>query len=999
MVRRASVAPVQSPPNANPLSEELPDIKVTCPFCGIQVDTALVKCPRCGVPLKPQEFLECPECGTRAPEGSKSCPKCGVEFAEEVSAPVPAPVIPLATVQPIKTKIELPARVIEPPRTTEVIRPIPPRVVPPSAGLTNGRGAVNGTSLQGARGAINGTGLVNGTGMTNGTKMEAGAGQASRSRRRKSIVTRWQFLAVLVALIIVIPTFLLLSYSRPEGPAVDGDFGEWAKVTKFDMNSPAASADLEVQEWAVENFDGRLYSYIKVAGAMMGSTGVDSFYLFVDEDDSSRTGYYVSGIGAEYVLEFDGWEGQVKSASMKEYSSDDQNDWSAWSDPVSISVATSSSQLEAMADLPVALTSEARYLLLSQDNLPDQTVSLSYPVPESGGVLILKLVPSATTAASGFIPSSPVVSFADLIMTCEGESGTISSIEPGVTGATSVSQIGEISLSPGASKIAQVLVDTSESPASILVSATIAESGVTSTFSDIIILGDPVKAYVASVPALITIDGAFGDWSGKLLADDDADPILNSNINMTQVASANATTTSAFYVEVRGEVFHGTFVPSMNGKPSGAGGGGGGAVTPARKSGEDILRIYIDSDQSNASGLLVSRSTKMIGADYLIEIKGTNGKVMSSALLVYGPSGWTATTSGVVQGKDDQRLEVGVLTSAIGGGASFDCIIETTDWLGEKDWAKAGGLLDPWVIDSAGNTYMTNDGLTWTYLGTPTLEPGDHIVDLTMDQDKAQVHIMTNTGRTYFWEIGVSTAWTAGETIPIDVVTYSEAVSLTFYSKTGAYLLTKNGSFFYLMNVANPGIKEWKYYGLVESGVTDCTDIVYTKAGGSAYALRSGVNTHLPYAANGNAFNSFTSPTGSTSVQTDLAVIGSASNATERLFVLCEDGKIRYSSNGGVSWSALGDLPRPNGPNQTKYVSMGFDSTGYLWIATDTGYCFKSTDATTYSSFTYVGESPISGVIAIVPLPGVIPEFGMVLLPVVGIIGVVLIGRSRRLKR
>lgn len=469
-------------------------------------------------------------------------------------------------------------------------------------------------------------------------------------------------------------------------------------------------------------------------------------------------------------------------------------------------------------------------------------------------------------------------------------------------------------------------------------------------------------------------------------------------MNITAAASASTSSNSAFYVSVNGEICGGTYVPAMRGKPSSMGGGGGGAVVPARKTGEDILRIYIDSDVSNSTGQVITRGAKTIGADYMIEIKGIYGEIVSKSLSHYSGAVWNAVATTISAAKDSQRIELSLPASSIGSASTIASIIETTDWRDTKDWALPGGLLDPWVVDAAGNTYMTNNGSTWTYLGSPALVGTDRIVDIVMTQDNSEVFLVTNTGRTYYWILATSTSWTAGQTNPIDVAIYSEAVSMSFYSShnPSAWLLTKNGSYFWLMNAEKSG-KDWTYQNTPLVGMTDYTDLVYD--GGTMYALRSGPNTPLNYSSNGNNFAFVTSPTGSTSNQAEFAFFaGGSGSSDDRLFVLCENGNIRYSSNGGVSWSALGNLPTPGGSNQSKYIGLGFDSSGYMWIATNTGYCFRSTDTTTFSTFTYVGRSPITGIVGIVPLPIVIPEFGLVLLPVVGFLGFVFMGRRRRIK-
>jgi hypothetical protein len=855
-----------------------------------------------------------------------------------------------------------------------------------SRGFINGRGATNGTGLINGRGAINGTGLVNGTGMINGTR--PGDRFVSTSGRRTTWLKRWQFIAILIAIVIVLPTFIYLSYARQSELGVDGDFGEWAHVAKFGMQAPAALPEVSVEEWAVQSDANTLYMYLKTESNVVGTSNVDSFFLFVDSDGDSDTGYLVSNAGADYMLELHGWNEKVESASLMRFdSTSDQFNWTSWMNIDSLAVATKAEKLEAMANLPAALSSGARFVLLAQDNMPSQASSVSYPVPEEGGVLVIVQEPgTGVSSLNGAISAASSVSLAKLTLKCEGASGKVNSISPVIAGASLASQITDVSLSPGESKIVEILIDSSLTPSQTLVSAWVTEEGVSSTFADVVVIGEPVGAYVSSPPPWIQIDGAFGDWTGHISLDTDSAPTTNPNIDVTAVGSVNTTSYAAFYVSVQGQVFQGAYVPAIRGKPTSQG-GGGGPVVPHRKTGEDLLRVYIDSDISNTTGELIQRSTKVIGADYLLEINGINGEVVSQSLMSYGSGDWTLVSADIAAAADAQRIETSVPSASIGGASSFVAIIETTDWRARSDWAWTGSVPDPWVVDASGNTYQSADGSTWSYLGTPTLEPGDKVVDVVMNTENTVAYIVTNTGRTYYWTLSSSTSWTAGVTDPIDTATYGEAVSITFYGKTAAYLLAKNGSFFYVMK-ADSSQKPWKHYGYANGTadpVTDFTDIMYSTAGQSMYALRSAPNSRLYFSASGNSFTSNTSATGSTSPQTDFVYIGTSTNTSDRIFVLCENGNIRYSSNGGQTWSALGNLPTPTGSNTSKYVGIGIDPSGYMWAITDTGYCYRSTDTTTYSSFTYTGQSSISGIVAIVPMTA-IPEFSTLAVPILAVV-------------
>ena len=686
---------------------ELPKSKFTCPLCAVELKGGEPKCPRCGIPLAiEREMLECPECGALAPADAKACPKCGVGYEEGSEVPTPPPPEeipppPMPVVPPVREPVPQP----------DVITPVPATAPIAREGLVNGRGAVNGTGLAGPKSAVNGTGLVNGTGMTNGTRAE---GQLLRgSRRQAAFIRRWQFLAVLVAVAIVIPTFIYLSYSDENAPiTVDGDFDEWASIQKFGMYTTAGSAQIDVDEWAVAVEGSEVFLYVDVQSNIMGTTNVNSFYLFVDNDNSAETGYVVSGIGADYLVELDGWNGSVRSSSVSEYGSGvDHYDWNSWIRVSSASSSVSGTQLEAVAELPAAVGSSAKFMLLSKDNFDRN--SLSHPVPVTGGLLVVRQEPGPAVQGNGIVATSASSAILRLTLTCEGADGTVDNIAPTLVGATPAFSFDSISLSVGEEQVVDVTIDTSSSASGSLVQAYIAASGVTSSFSELRVMGEPGKAYVSSAPSDIRIDGAFADWVGRTAPDSDSLSIGNENVDIDAVGAVNSTASSAFYVSVFGDMLGGSYVPVLVSKPSG---GGGGIVIPSKKTGEDILKVYIDTDMSSATGHLAMAGSKVVGAEYKIEVKGLDGNVRTKELYSYSSGQWSLVPGVSVLAENDmQRIEMSVSSSSISGSSSIDFIVETTDWRTRTDVATSVPLpsrsvdsqlaassgFESWIIDGA----------------------------------------------------------------------------------------------------------------------------------------------------------------------------------------------------------------------------------------------------------------------------------------------------------
>jgi len=686
---------------------ELPDVKVNCPSCGIVLGGEESKCPRCGIPLSFEEImLECPECGALVRPGAKNCPKCGVGFEEAPSEPGMPEIAPLPEELAPPKELQKPMREVV---TTISAEPS----AGPGRGLVNGRGVTNGTGLVNGTGMINGTGMVNGTGMINGTR--GSRRESTPPKRRADILRKWQFLAVLVALVIVVPTFVYLSYSRESFRFnIDGNFDDWSDVPMFGMRTLSGASAVDVSEWSIGVDADRVYVYAHTQANMMSSSSVSSFFLFVDSDNSPATGYQVGDIGAEYVLEIDGWNGTVQSASVSSFPTGvDKSNWSEWQDIGSVSKSLAGAQLEAMATMPSSVPQGARFLLVSQDELERRAVS--YTVTPSGGLLIVTQELSPSVPASGLVPSSTSTPLLRLSFSCQGTGGSVSQVVPEHVGVTWASTVQGFSLTSGeTSSPIDVSVDTSSVLSGQFVSAFITFQDITSSFASVEILGDPAGAYVGTQPASIAIDGAFGDWNGRTTPDVDGPiPVQNQNIDIDSVGNVNTTGSSYFFVSVSGDMCAGAYVPFIKLKPAG---GGGGSVVAGRVAAPDVLRVYIDTDRSSTTGYVESFGSKTIGADYKMEVTGIDGRIVSKTLYQWVSGGWTQLISNVDAAKDSHRIEVGVSASSMGGSSTVEFIVETTDWKNRADVAAldtltvralSGGLptsvgnFERWAVDSS----------------------------------------------------------------------------------------------------------------------------------------------------------------------------------------------------------------------------------------------------------------------------------------------------------
>ena len=336
-----------------------------------------------------------------------------------------------------------------------------------------------------------------------------------------------------------------------------------------------------------------------------------------------------------------------------------------------------------MGNLQEAPSSDARFILLSQDQMARRSVSASVPV--EGGALIVRQSLSPSVPISGIMASSDSEAILTLEFTCDGVEGTVDSVDVQLENLSPVvSEFEPFTLQPGEVVTVDFEVDTSSLSSGQFVSAQVSEADIGSSFASVDVVGQPARAYVGAVPSSVSIDGAFGDWTDRTASDVDLVEVLNANIDIRHVGVFNTSDSSSFFISVAGEMCSGSYVPVMKGKPVP---GSGGVVVPVtRKTAEDITRIFIDSDMSSATGYPVSVDSKLIGADYRIEVRGLNGEVVSSILQRYSGVSWLLVSSDVDAEVDWQRMELGVPSYELDGAVAIDFIIETTDWRQYKDY-------------------------------------------------------------------------------------------------------------------------------------------------------------------------------------------------------------------------------------------------------------------------------------------------------------------------
>lgn len=685
-------------PEAQPAQPAVaPEDDVSCPVCGRTVGSSVNSCPFCGAqfeeeapadaagftpdygPALAEDEIICPVCGNRVGGEVPACPYCGALFEEGEVEEVAAPTAP------------------------GILRPAATRLGEVRRGISNGTSAINGVSLVNGVGQaagpsrINGTGatngmdLINGMGVSNGRGISNGAGAINgrrpggSRRRQRAFLKRWQLLVIFIVFALALPAVLFFTFDREEAPfTVDGGFDDWEDEARLTSLAEAESPSINVVEWSIATHASTVYLYLETEAPTMAGDKVEGFVLFIDTDNSADTGYDLTGIGADVMVELQGWNGSAEVSVCSIYDdSEDRLDWNSWRPCGGVVSSVEGERLEASAKLPLAVNGTSKVVLVSMDE--DGAGCQSCAVPIEGSVLMVEQSQSPDLAEDGVLDYGTEVLVSTLTFTCLREAGTVDSVSPELAGIFLLEGIEPFALEPGLEVEVELWVDATSLTTGDLVSASLTADGVQSSFSYVQVAGAGTRAYAYAPPAGISVDGAFADWTGMKVADVDDEPVENPDIDIDEVGGFNDTASSYFYVGVEGGLFMGAYFPESCSKPSE--GGGNGTVVPVRRTGEDQMTIYVDTDMDASTGLRVWAGPASVGAEMMVEVTGLMGEVKGTSLSEYSGGEWTEVAADIDVGTDAARMEIGVDADDLGASGEVDFLVITTDWRKSQDLA------------------------------------------------------------------------------------------------------------------------------------------------------------------------------------------------------------------------------------------------------------------------------------------------------------------------
>jgi len=521
------------------------------------------------------------------------------------------------------------------------------------------------------------------------------------------------------------------------------------------------------------------------------SSAYDGVYFLIDADGNPATGYQFGGIGAEGVVEIFGANNTVAGARLYGFPTNAEVNWSQRQPLGSPSAAASVQGVEAQVstyDLTGFDRARFRIAVFADDFAGVSSRSLA-PLTPNGSVLV-ELLP-LTSVVSGTTTSWFTIRVHALGLPAGASWGVSSFVYIATPGLTVFLSTGSVTLTqaqPEATITASVFA-SGISPGNVVqINVTNATAPV-----PIVIRDGSVRAYVVGPPSTVQVDGLFADWVGRDQTDSDPVPVKNPDVDIVRYGAATSNLTAFFHVRVAGTLLDGR-VPQRNWPlppASGNGSSGGGSSVLPRRTGEDVLLVYLDANSSDTRGLPIGG----IFADTLIDIRGEGGRINSKTVFTWS-NGWIrAPGVQVAAEKNETDIEASLPLPGLNGTR---VVIQSTDWSSTGDLTAAFGapafvspvprgmstlgLEAPQANGFAGLTFYLRDALPG--IAPPDCAPNWKSLNTSPGSSSKTLTLSTLIPRACFFTDPESSS----ETIPagawsvsLDLTTSSTSVKIEFF--------------------------------------------------------------------------------------------------------------------------------------------------------------------------------------------------------------------------
>jgi KaiC/GvpD/RAD55 family RecA-like ATPase len=753
--------------------------------------------------------------------------------------------------------------------------------------------------------------------------------------------------AVAVAVLLLL---LVLMQFLPLGPrhavTLDGKFDDWARIIKHaDRDGAWRKGGIQLEEYAMEDDGGRLCVYARTSQEVTAGQGARVVFL-LDTDSDPATGYDARGLGADASLTISGGSGEVEGF-VSDFEGGDRGNWSSWSGRGSVPAAASpdGDEVEACASGDAGFTSSRATVAVVGPSGQDD-VSACSPSPGRACV-VASVVPKLYSFDANDTPF-------ELILDLAGGEASVTSVSfsgakvvvsdlPKLPWRLLTTETTRIPLKIDTAGMAAGLVKLGIEGSSIAVDA------------DVTVARGEGRAHYGAPPAGHAVDGLLGNWTGLV----NASAVGPPTADLSRVGTSLDGSLQVFVADFSGDALRGTAAP---GKHSAGGGKPGPPVPLPRVSGEDKVRVYVDSDDD----LFTGHRKHGLGAEYVIEVNGTAGRITARSLLK-----WDGVSSLRYHAMPDpvaevtpECLEAGAPKSSLGIAGNWSYVVEATDW--GEGFDKAGSRPgDPMVVRPDGTGWRGDIG-SWSGFTLPQLPEGRNWVDIAAGMN-GEVAILRDDGEVYFTDGAGSGAnwlrqsgtrpagWTSSSFVGIGI-RQNQAVPTNFYilRSDGSILSATTGD-------TNSASAAWSAYtttGL--PAATAYVDVAASRNGNDfPIVLRNDGATFWSNSGGAWVSGSMTGlPAATDYVALSAARPGNCGGgAQDGMVIARRNGAVfcnRAPQAAGGTWSAYGTGGGP--PASGSYVSLAYDDgNDYVYLLRNDGVAYRTGGTGTASAWTVAG--------------------------------------------
>ena len=542
-------------------------------------------------------------------------------------------------------------------------------------------GSSKGRPIDGrVNGLVNGRGRINGTGYVNGLPLRQNPFGlvTSRDLRRSAV-----FLAASLGLILVLGAFLGTPVPESSPFGVDGDFSEWRSVVAYADAEDTQPGHVDLVAYAVHSMADRVYVYGRTREPLFAGTDASSVFVIVDQDEPAMAVYATPILPANFLVELFGWDGQLRDAVLRVGTGADPDNATALQNRGSIPAAAGGSEFELElneAHIDLRPSREVRFLVATN---ADNATDVGAIVGRTPGALLVEQRPLANTLSG----PTPLL---EIRLRALGADVTVASFTAKLTGGgVAPMPTFPFTVPAGTERVETITIDPGTLAPGTFLTARI--GSVLATTPDGLTVrptlsGDAARGYVGALPAAKAVDGIFADWSGPT---PDADDALPPSVEI--LGSATALSGDAFfYLRTEGQILAGSFLPEKRRRPAIAQGPASNATAVQalpRHAGEDIVRIYVDTDDQDPGGQPVA----WILADRMLEVRGRLGRITGSESYAWSANSWGWVPQATTFDVDfvGSEFEASVPMAFLGTANNPEVVFAASDW------SRQGDLTDP----------------------------------------------------------------------------------------------------------------------------------------------------------------------------------------------------------------------------------------------------------------------------------------------------------------